>query len=714
MTTKQVLALLIALSAAAPARAADSQAQAAVEAKRGDALAAQEDFKSAADAYLEALSLGKFSLEERMTMATRISWGGRLDEAAREFRAVLGEDPANARARTALARTLSWKGDNETALAEIEAVLSKTPDDREALLVKANVLRLSGQGEAAIALYAKLLTGGEDFDARLGLSYAELARGRKDAARADAASLKPKLPYEERELKELAAALAVASEAKPAAPSVSGVVDLEALTKGLAATSDKDQQALLYKAIGDAYSSKGEAKSAAGAYSKALAQGKFGVEDRMTMATRISWAGRLDEAVKEFRSILSEDPSNARARIALARTLSWKGDNARALAEIDAVLAKSPEDREALLVKANALRGSGRTKDAIVIYNQLLAKGEDFDARSGLCYGLLSSGDRSQARGCAALLKVQYPYQEREARSLQTAIAAGTRPTFDARYSYYEDTDSNFVKRYSLLYGQWFGKWKADLGYSQTEALRSAPTNVAAEVFSAGTYRKLTDSLGAGAGLAMNRTRSLAGTSFMTWNAKADLAIADGSASLSGGSALLTDTAQLIANRIRATSANFYASRVFLGSLILSGAFSHREYSDNNNANDGMVSPALLLLAKNPRITLGYKFRYLGFRRQAFDGYYDPSNYKAHQIFTNISFDASRVYGYVEGYTGWQAEHRNAVLTNSTYSGGSGSIGFRLCKSLSIEGSADGGNFSLESANGFQYYQAGARVVFTP
>lgn len=166
----------------------------------GELYVTKDDYQKAADEFVPALRLYKgFSDKDRLQMAVYISWADRLADAASELHAILAEHPDNVAVRVHLARVLSWDGRNKAAIGEAEKVLQKEPDNSGALLVKANALRWSGGNRAAIPLYRRLLAQGENFDARLGLSYALLAAGDKTAAEETAAPLQPKYPYQEKE-----------------------------------------------------------------------------------------------------------------------------------------------------------------------------------------------------------------------------------------------------------------------------------------------------------------------------------------------------------------------------------------------------------------------------------------------------------------------------------------------------------------------------------
>jgi len=176
--------------------------------KRGDEFRSRDDIGHAGEEYGRALSLYRgFSVEDRYMMARYLSWSGRIDEAIRELNAILSEDPGNVNARIHLARCLSWKGDLRGSLDESSKVLAASPDNKDALLVRANALKWSGNPNAGMSIYKGLLERGEDFDTRLGLSQSFLSSGYIRGARDGAKRLTPEYPYQEKERKDLNAAI---------------------------------------------------------------------------------------------------------------------------------------------------------------------------------------------------------------------------------------------------------------------------------------------------------------------------------------------------------------------------------------------------------------------------------------------------------------------------------------------------------------------------
>jgi len=119
----------------------------------------------------------------------------------------------------------------------------------------------------------------------------------------------------------------------------------QAVTAVETAESAKER-ALQHKKRGDEFRSRDDIGQAGEEYGRALSLYRgFSVEDRFMMARYLSWSGRIDDAIRELKAILSEDPENVNARIHLARCLSWKGDLRGSLDESSKVLAVSRTTR---------------------------------------------------------------------------------------------------------------------------------------------------------------------------------------------------------------------------------------------------------------------------------------------------------------------------------------------------------------------------------
>lgn len=181
--------------------AKDKKEAALLRKKLGDYYASQEDYKKAAEEFVQALSLSPppFTLHERLQMAISISWADRSDDAIRVLQSILAENPKERDARIHLAKVLSWSDRLREAEAEADIVLKDYPENQEALLVKANTLRWRGEAAASIPVYEKALAQGENFDVRIGLASAYLDIGKKETAQDIGKTLQPLYPYQKKE-----------------------------------------------------------------------------------------------------------------------------------------------------------------------------------------------------------------------------------------------------------------------------------------------------------------------------------------------------------------------------------------------------------------------------------------------------------------------------------------------------------------------------------
>jgi tetratricopeptide (TPR) repeat protein len=487
--------------------------------------------------------------------------------------------------------------------------------------------------------------------------------------------------------------------------------EIETYKKAIEESKNNEEKALFHKKLGDLFVSKKDFKNASEEFIKAISLYRgFSEKERLQMAIYISWGDRVDEAISELKIILSENPGNIDARAHLARCLSWSGKLKEAIEEADRVLKESPENTEAMLIKANALRWKGDLKAAIPIYKKLLVKEEDFDARLGLAYAYLLSGNKKRLEESIRLLKPQYPYQEREFKKLVESAKRETRSYLDIRYNYYHDSDDNRFNRYWLGYGFWAGNWKLDFSYRHTDAKDNVRDNRAEDLFFK-AYSKVTESIGIGGGLGLLQFANDNTTNFLTWNIKADINILNGVVGTSLAREGFTDTAQLIENKIRFTNASFYISQGLTDRLSLYGSYSYRDYSDNNSANDFLFSPSYILYIKKPVIKSGYRFRYLDFERQSGSGYFDPSDFISHQVFVSLYLEREKFYCYLEPYAGYQSFKRNGKKTDDFFGGGYGTFGYGISENASFEMNAEGGNYALGTAAGWEYYLIGLRLV---
>lgn len=656
--------------------------------RQGDEYTREGNYAKAAEAYARALSTKTtFSDSERLNMARVLAWGGNLDRSKIELKALLAKDPKNLTARILLARVLFWQNDMDGSLIETDKSLKQSPKDREALQLKADIARTRGEFEKAVSIYEGLLKGKENFDARSGLIYAYLGIGNLDAARRNFDLLAPTLPPQHKTVELLKNAIAEAAKPK---------------------ISAEDNLARQNMETGNKLASEGKHTAAAEEYLKALAFPKaFTTDERLQMATGLSWAGKLPEARREMSILLKENPSFAPARIQLARMLLWSGEFDAALKEINLVLAVEPDNRDALLVRANALRIRGNFRTAIPLYNDLVIKKDEYDAREGLTYGYLLSNDRVATDKNIPLLKPAFPYQEKSLDELKDLRDIRFNPSLSPGFTFYHDSDNDDVWRYFVNGTVWLGNWKTSVDYTHTDAKDLRGSMLTDDVVLS-TYSRMPFYGGIGGSVGLGDSGRT-----ITWSARGDVDIPHGSIGARVGLDTLSATADVIRNHIRALNAALSLALRPTDRIYLLGIYNYRDYSDDNNSHDFMGSASYLVLRKPVAIAIGYRARYLDFRRQSRGGYFDPDNFISNSLFVNLSFENGPIYGYVEPYGGYQSFTRYEEGSYSYFGGGSGMIGYRFTKHLAVEATAEGGSGALDAAGAWTYYQVGARLIIT-
>ncbi len=100
----------------------------------------------------------------------------------------------------------------------------------------------------------------------------------------------------------------------------------------------------------------------------------------------------------------------------------------------------------------------------------------------------------------------------------------------------------------------------------------------------------------------------------------------------------------------------------------------------------------------------------MNFNRQSGSGYFDPNDFVANQIFVSLSFEGDKFCLYIETYGGYQSFRRYGDNNAGFFSGGSGVFGLNLSKNVLLEANAEGGNYALGAAAGFNYYLVGFRL----
>jgi tetratricopeptide (TPR) repeat protein len=487
---------------------------------------------------------------------------------------------------------------------------------------------------------------------------------------------------------------------------------VDELQKEIHATTDMSAQAKLYKVLGDRYVSQDRYDLAADAFATALtlARDNFPAAERVQMAVYLSWADRLRESERELRAVLARDPKNLAARTHLARVLSWSGELSEAVDEADKVLKESPENREALLIKADALLWKGRINEAMPIYQKLMGKGADFNAQAGLAHSWLALGNRTAAIDTARPLKPTTFAQQREYDKLVGTIEKETNPRLDTRYLHYRDSDKNQLNRYLISHAFWFGNWSLDTSFRHTDANDRTRSNRAEDLLFK-MYSSLTDNVGAGIGLGFNQLGDGKTTTIPTGQFRIDARVLNGTAGIAVTREGLSDTAEQIVNRIRATNAGWNLSQMLTDRLGVNTGYTFKHFSNRNRAHDFQFNTEYTLLF-DPKVIIAHRFRFLDFQRQSSAGQFDPDNYYSNRGVVSFYIQRPKYYAYAEAFLGHQAFRRNGFPTSDFIQGGAASLGFTPTRHWVFEIYGEGGNFAAGSGSGFTYFIVGPRVIY--
>jgi hypothetical protein len=217
------------------------------------------------------------------------------------------------------------------------------------------------------------------------------------------------------------------------------------------------------------------------------------------------------------------------------------------------------------------------------------------------------------------------------------------------------------------------------------------------------------------AGAAIGFTRLADGhasTSFPNGQLNVDARLFAGSAGANVTREVLTDTAELIENRIRMTNVGLYISQPLTERFSVYGGYNYKSFSDGNHGNDlRLTSQYAVYLA--PKIVVGHRFRFLDFHDQSNGGFFDPNNYVANRAFASLYYEHRLFYTYLDGFVGYETFRRNGVASKNFIYGGASSLGFKPTPKLAIEANVEGGTFSAGSASGgFSYFIVGPRVFY--
>jgi hypothetical protein len=327
-----------------------------------------------------------------------------------------------------------------------------------------------------------------------------------------------------------------------------------------------------------------------------------------------------------------------------------------------------------------------------------------------LSYAYLSVGNRAAANENVRNLEASSVRQKNQLSKLNDAIDDAGRPRVDARYNEYQDSDHNRSERYSFLHSFGAGNQNFDLILKRTDTYSGTEKN-RSEAASFGMNSNITEGLRFRALAGLNRPGSGKRTNLATGQFRLDAAVSNGTIGAMVDTDIINDTVQLIENRIRATNYASYVSKPWTSRFSTFGMYTYKVYSDGNHAHDAQFSPQFKVKLV-PRLAIGYRFRFLDFVRQSGSGFFDPSNYTSHRLFSSFSVEKKKISTYVEAFGGKQRFVRYDEPSDEWIVGASGAVAFKPIGQVTIEVNGEGGNFRADSVTGFKYTSLGTRVLF--
>ncbi len=147
---------------------------------------------------------------------------------------------------------------------------------------------------------------------------------------------------------------------------------------------------------------------------------KKNITARKLMAVLAGWNNRYDEAIKNYEEIIRIDPLNVDAYISLATQLSWKGEVNRAIAVFQKAETIAPDNIEVLYALGDNYNWGGKTYDAIRQFKKIISLDEkEINAYKKLAQIYLDAGQVKNANAIMEeAVRIRRIYPELSAFSL--------------------------------------------------------------------------------------------------------------------------------------------------------------------------------------------------------------------------------------------------------------------------------------------------------
>ena len=129
---------------------------------------------------------------------------------------------------------------------------------------------------------------------------------------------------------------------------------------------------------------------------------------------------------------------------------------------------------------------------------------------------------------------------------------------------------------------------------------------------------------------------------FPTGQLKSDSLLGDTSVGFNYLNDTLTTTVVLIGNSIQTNQTGITLAQPIIKNIVLNAGYQHKDYSDNNSANDIQGAIQYMLFNDLPEVALSYKYRYLNFDHPGFHGYFDPQQYSSNTLSLSASYEQKK------------------------------------------------------------------------
>ena len=448
-------------------------------------------------------------------------------------------------------------------------------------------------------------------------------------------------------------------------------------------------------------------------YRQLTLQRPFNLEARLGLAEALENLDRAAEAQAVYDEILARQSDNPQALVAKAKLLGEEHLQA-AFGELDRLLTLDPSNPEARIAKARLFMGESQWSEAREEIDRVLRTHPDSaEAYRALAQLRRWQGYDDQAEQ-AMLGGLRWAPQNRPLRKDLKLLRMEHAPTLEPLLTRFRDNDGNRLDSVG-------GRFSFDLDRLNRLSLFYENRSVSnpnqglsgqAQIAQLGWNGRLDPDLVGQASLGFTTADpSGSGSGGTGWNGGLGLAWSptqEDTIRLSANREILTDTAQLLQNRVALDQIGLNYRHHLSPVDELEVAYYRGFFSDDNGRNLYTASYFHDFQKTGPRIALGATFRGLNYDHLSSSGYFSPSQYQATQAVLRIDnhrLDSNDRWLYsLEAGVGVQSG--NQLLTSF-----SGSLGYRIDDSLELEASALRSNSAAGSTAGFTYNTQTLRLL---